>query len=379
VKFKGLVFVLAVIFSFSFLRAESVQKLLHPYNLDFEEGSAGTLPLGWVLPGYAIKNGYEAEVTTEMPKSGNKCFLLRHFSDSLDVLGSVMQTIDAKPYRGRMVRFRAAVRAEIMGPRGSAHLWLRVHLPDNCPGFEDMQDLKPIVINNWEYYEIKGRIDKNADIINYGLMLIGNGKAWIDDASLEIIDTINQVNTAAAPLSPRGLENLMAFAKMYGYVRYFYPGELALTTDWDEFLLNGIDYIEKTSSDAKLIDNLKNLYTAIAPDLEIFNTTKQTKSTKELKAPKNALPKLAIARRHTGPDIESNASLLKSDVVNVYASMRDKEGSVFQVINAEPFRGKKISFSAFAKADVFPTFGAGAPCNKNRQGGEGLLCGYNVR
>ncbi|MCL5992223.1 MAG: S41 family peptidase [Bacteroidetes bacterium] len=356
-KFKGLLFVLAVFISISLLRAESIQKLLHPYNLDFEEGSPGTLPLGWVLPGYAFKNNFEAEVSTELPKSGNKCFLLRHFSDSLDVLGSVMQTIDARPYRGKIVRFRAAVRAEIMGPSGSAHLWLRAHLPDNCPGFEDLGELHPVVVNNWEYYEITGRIDKNAEVLNYGLMLIGNGKAWIDDASLDIIDSVNQVNAAAAPLSPRGLENIKAFVKMYGYVRYFYPGELALTTDWEEFLLNGIDYFEGESSDSKLIEKLNKMYSAIAPDLEIYSSGKKPRTAKDIKAPKNALPKLAIARRHTGPDIESNATVLKSDVVNVYASMREKEGSVFQVINAEPYRGKRISFNAYVKADVIPPSG----------------------
>lgn len=356
-KFKVLAIVLAVILSLSFSRAESVQKLLHPYNLDFEEGSPGTLPLGWVLPAYAVKKGYEAEVSTESPKSGNKCFLLRHFTDSLDVLGSVMQTIDAKPYRGKLIRFRAAVRAEIMGPRGSAHLWLRAHLPDNCPGFEDLNELHPVVINNWEYYEITGKIDKNAEVLNFGLMLIGNGKAWIDDASLVIIDSVNQVNALPSPLSPKGLENIKAFVKMYGYVRYFYPGELALTTDWEEFLLNGIDYVEGESSDSKLIDKMNSLYTAIAPDLEIFSGGKKPKIVKDITAPRNSLPKLAIARRHTGPDIESNATILKSDVVNVYASMREKEGSVFQVLNAAPYRGKRISFNAYVKADVFPPAG----------------------
>ena len=357
VKLKSLVFVLTFIISFSYLRAESIQKLLHPYNLDFEEGSPGTLPLGWVIPGYAVKNGYEAEVSTELPRSGNKCFLLKHFSDSLDIHGSVMQTIDAKPYRGKLIRLRAAVRAEIMGPRGSAHLWLRTHLTDNCPGFEDMGELHPVVINNWDYYEITGRIDKNADVLNFGLMMIGNGKAWIDDASLEIIDSVNQVNAPPAPLSPKGLENIKEFVKMYGYVRYFYPGELALTTDWEEFLLNGIDFIEGETSDSKLIEKLKSLYTAIAPDLEIYHSGKKPRVIKDIKTPKNALPKLAIARRHTGPDIESNATVLKSDVVNVYASLREKEGAVFQILNAEPYRGKRIRFNAYVKADVIPPSG----------------------
>ena len=355
-KRRIILILLAFFISILFTKAETVQKLLHPYNLDFEEGSPGTLPLGWVLPGFSVKGGYDAEISTEMPKSGNKCFLLKHYSDSLDILGSVMQTIDARPYRGKMVRFRAAVRAEIAGPRGSAHLWLRAHLPDNCPGFEDLSELHPVVINNWDYYEITGRIDKNADVLNYGLMLIGNGKAWIDDASLEIIDSVNQVNLPPAPLTDRGLENIMAFSKMYGYVRYFYPGEFSLTTDWDEFLLNGIDFIENIANEGELIEKLNSIYTAIAPDIEI-NFSNKIKPKKNLMPPKNAIPRLAIARRHKGPDIESNATILGSDVVNVYSPMREKEGSVFQVVSAEPFKGKRVSFNAYVKADVLPPSG----------------------
>jgi hypothetical protein len=45
-----------------------------------------------------------------------------------------MQAADAKPFRGRRVRFRAAVRTEA-GAR--AYLWMRVDRSNNKPGFFD--------------------------------------------------------------------------------------------------------------------------------------------------------------------------------------------------------------------------------------------------
>ena len=35
-----------------------------------------------------------------------------------------------------------------------------------------------------------------------------------------------------APLSPRGLENLIAFTRLLGYIRHFHPSDQAAATDW---------------------------------------------------------------------------------------------------------------------------------------------------
>jgi C-terminal processing protease CtpA/Prc len=352
VKHRAVLIFISIILVTNLSYSQDYQKLLHPYNLDFEMGTAGSLPIGWTLPIYAYKNGFQAVLSTENPKTGVKCLELRHFADSLDELGSVMQSIDAKPYRGRTIRFRAAIRAEINGPRGSAHLWLRVHLTNDCTGLEDFREQQPVVINDWQYYEITGKIDNNADVINYGLMLIGNGNAWIDDASFEFINLDTLDNKPPSPLTERALNNLEAFAKLTGYVRYYYPGELAVATDWDKFTLNGIDYVEKAASEANLVELLNNLFRPIAPDIEIYPEQKKKRFSKVIEPPKNAIPRITLVKRHTGPDIESNATVIKSDVVNVYSPLRDKEGAVFQIINAQPYQGKTVIFSAYVKADV---------------------------
>ncbi len=355
-KLKAFLIFISIIIASNLSFSQNYQKLLHPYNLNFEIGTKGSMPLGWTLPLFAYQKGYLAELTTDNPKSGSKCLELRHFSDSTDVLGSVMQSIDAVPYRGRTVRFRAAVRAEIDGPKGSAQLWMRVHLKNDCSGFENYGEQNPVVINDWHYYEITGKIDKDADIINFGLLLIGNGRAWIDDASFDIIDVDTLDNTPPSPLSDRALDDIEAFAKLTGYVRYFYPGEMAVATDWDRFILNGVDYIDKAGSDRKLEELLKNLFEPIAPDLQIYSVNKIKIKKNKIQnmdaVPRNAMPRVVFVRRHTGPGIETNATVVKSDVVNIYSPLRKKEGAVFQIIDATPFRGKKVVFSAYVKADV---------------------------
>ncbi len=93
--------------------------------------------------------------------------------------GNVMQAIAARPLRGKRVRFRAAVRVE-----GQAQLWLRVDRQDRAIGFFDNMRDRPIRSAEWNEYEIEGPVADDAEEIYFGMMLIGEGKAWLDAVEL---------------------------------------------------------------------------------------------------------------------------------------------------------------------------------------------------
>ena len=50
-----------------------------------------------------------------------------------------------------------------------------------------MQD-RPILADDWQYYEIVADIEEDAKSIVLGLMLFGSGRAWIDDVTLQVVD-----------------------------------------------------------------------------------------------------------------------------------------------------------------------------------------------
>jgi RNA polymerase sigma-70 factor (ECF subfamily) len=52
--------------------------------------------------------------------------------------------------------------------------------------FQVMHD-RPIRSKEWQHYDIVGDVADDATLINLGLVLVGSGKAWLDDASFEII------------------------------------------------------------------------------------------------------------------------------------------------------------------------------------------------
>ena len=58
----------------------------------------------------------------------------------------------------------------------------------------------------------------------------------------------------------REIQNLKAFAKMYGYVRFFYPGDEAQEIDWDQFAIYGCDHVLNAENDVELIRILHELF-----------------------------------------------------------------------------------------------------------------------
>jgi len=174
--------------------ASAIADDVAPVNSSFEQGQPGQVPDGWHIP--AIE-GYQVLLSDENPKSGKQSVLIQRNADVADPFGNVMQGIDAAPFRGQRVRYRAAVRTEVKDDEGRAHLWLRVDLPREKGqprvGFFDNMFNRPISDKDWTYYEIVGDIADDAEKINIGMYFMGRGRAWLDDVSLEIVGQDAQV------------------------------------------------------------------------------------------------------------------------------------------------------------------------------------------
>src|SRR5262245_28107954 len=130
-----------------------------PVNLDLEEGELGKVPAGWVQPKPSVDAGYQVQLTDERPRSGKRCARIsRDAKEGTPGAGNLMQSFDAAAYRGKRVRLRAAVRAEISGFGNQAQLWLRVDRKDNQPGFFDNMADRPIVQKEWRTHEVLGEV-----------------------------------------------------------------------------------------------------------------------------------------------------------------------------------------------------------------------------
>ncbi len=101
--------------------------------------------------------------------------------------GTLVQAVAPGDLRGRRVRLRAEVRAEVQ-PGCFAQLGLRVDRAGGKPGFLDNMADRPIRDTTWRTYEIAGDVAPDAERIVVLFVLTGGGKVWLDDVSIQPID-----------------------------------------------------------------------------------------------------------------------------------------------------------------------------------------------
>lgn len=161
------------------------------------------------LAAWSFYGGTGTEFTlsqeTEDALVGNACAVIDATAAEItpNQFGNLSQTFDIRPWRGRTVRFRAALRVTEKSDKGRAQLWFRVDGKPAAQGhaetltFDNMSN-RPVLSNEWEYYEITGKIPEEAERLIVGTLAFASCKVWIDDVTLEIIEDSDEPTTAEA-------------------------------------------------------------------------------------------------------------------------------------------------------------------------------------
>jgi erythromycin esterase len=167
-------------------------KLPAPANTDFENGKVGDPPADWHFSTKLRRYDFQIMTSDERPHGGKSCALIsrmpgKHYGE---FTGSFGQRLDATPYRGKKIRLRAAARAEVSGVDNVS--WLRLNvfrqgLVSQGMVFDSL-DKYPVTSAEWRIYEIVADVPPDADSISYGLYLVGDGKAWLDSVSVEVVE-----------------------------------------------------------------------------------------------------------------------------------------------------------------------------------------------
>jgi hypothetical protein len=164
-------------------------------NLNFSEGAPGSAPPEWFLgmgrevPGRVPV--YEAKIAAGSSCNGSRqCATVRSIGSDPSVPGCFLyQIVDARPYRGKKLNYWADVRAEV-APGSVARLLVRVHRTDCSTSFRDDMGEHPITSGTWSPYEVRAPIAMDARDIEFGIQLIGQGGAWIDNMSMTYSDAV---------------------------------------------------------------------------------------------------------------------------------------------------------------------------------------------
>ena len=149
------------------------------------------------------------------------------------------------------------------------------------------------------------------------------------------------------------IENLKAFARVYGYVKYFHPSDEASEVNWNRFATYGASKVWPCETREELIEELRYIFEPIAPSIKFSAQRPIAYDISKIK-PLNPDNFDFTFWQHRGVGLG-----MKSDYRSPYQSVRvnsmvEKEvpknyGQLINSCFASNYRGKKLRFKVWAK------------------------------
>ncbi len=234
-------------------------------NPGFEEGADGDAPPGWAVNGAA-----EGASSAEAARTGALGLAVRSLGGAGPGPGVLVQTADAAAFRGQRVRLSVSGRAVSAEGPARPQLWLRADGPDGVLGISNSDPAGRIDGPDWSDYAIVAAVPEAAQRIAFGVIFAGQGETHLDDFAIAAAGPLSEGQQLPAPLAARGVDNLAAFARLYGYVRFFHPSDQAAAADWDAVALAGVQRVEGAADAEALRIALLEVFSPLAPTLRIL-------------------------------------------------------------------------------------------------------------
>ena len=101
------------------------------------------------------------------------------------------------------------------------------------------------------------------------------------------------------------VENIASFSKVYGYVKYFHPSDESASIDWDDFAIYGAELVAKCQNQFELKQKLLELFSPIAPTLQITEVSEELVFDENIINPPNRESYKVVSWQHLGLGLES--------------------------------------------------------------------------
>ncbi len=166
------------------------------------------IPKGW-FPAGSNPSEYEMGIDNSIFQNGHSCAYIKSKAPKGKEFGTLMQTISADNFLGKRLQLSGYVKSDnVLGWSG---IWMRIDGENNQQlGFDNMMDRTIKGTTDWEKYEIVLDIPSNSKTINYGVLLGGDGKVWIDNFKFEVVDNnvpvTNLIKENKLPSQPINLD-----------------------------------------------------------------------------------------------------------------------------------------------------------------------------
>lgn len=157
----------------------------------FQKPGNETLPQGWFKAGSKPAK-YTMGTDNSTVKTGASSAFIESQKNKVNGFGTLMQSCSAQNYLGKKVKMSAYVKTENV--EKWAGLWLRVDgtIKNKVLSFDNMQNRKIKGSTAWTKYEIILDVPKESITLNFGALLVGNGKIWFDEITFSEVNILEK-------------------------------------------------------------------------------------------------------------------------------------------------------------------------------------------
>ena len=155
--------------------------------------------------------------------------------------------------------------------------------------------------------------------------------------------------TSASGQAPQqALDNAVAFARLYGVVRYFYPSDAAASLDWNRLALHGVKHVRGALDTKALQATLEQLFSPLGPGIQISPNLPPAPA---LGSPDHQLIAWRYLGAGTGGSIVPGPYRAKRTRRAIVASASiDGFATVMQTVPAQDLRGRTIRLRGLVRA-----------------------------
>jgi hypothetical protein len=142
------------------------------------------IPKGWDVSSDGPIH-YDMGLDPSVTHQDHSCITIKAGPEPTE-FGSLLQTFKAGEYRGKRLRYTAAVRAQDIVNR--AALFMRVDGPSNeLLAFDNMRERPITGTQDWTDYSIVLDVAENAENIVFGILLSFLGQVWMSNVRLDVV------------------------------------------------------------------------------------------------------------------------------------------------------------------------------------------------
>jgi hypothetical protein len=155
-----------------------------------DQEDPGKVPAGWFISG-TTPDEFTLGIDPRDAQHGEQSGYIASVVDSVTGFGTLMQTCNGERFRGQRVVLTAYIQTYAPENTGTL-MWVRVDDYDwhVTADFDNMEDRPILGTTYWSKYEIVFDVPDAQCTINYGVAVVGKGKAWMDNITFEINNDI---------------------------------------------------------------------------------------------------------------------------------------------------------------------------------------------